>query len=93
MVSIALPVIEADMIEAVGGAASDDDFSVADHTADRLSSTKDDRQRQRPMVVPDDIRPVYVKYRVAWEDRMRQLDESIYIAEELKRQKAETENN
>ena len=64
VVSIALLVIEADMVGAVGGAASDDDFSIADHNADRLSSTKDDRQRQRPVVVPDDISPVYDDYRV-----------------------------
>ena len=82
---------EGDLVGVVGGAESDDDISVADHTADRLSSTKDGRERQGSVVVADDISSVYDRYRVEWEERMMQLKESLYRAKGLVKQNAEKE--
>ena len=66
---------------AVGGVPSDDDTPIPDHLVEIISSTKDGRDGQAQLGIPDDMSPVY----------NRQLEESVYRAEEFEKENAERE--
>ena len=88
--NIVAPVVEAYM-GAVGGVPLDDDTPIPDHLVEIISSTKDGRGGQMQLGIPDDMSHVYNRYRTEWEARMRQLEESVYRAEELEKENAERE--
>ena len=90
VVEMLMPTEEAD-VGAVGGVALEDATPIPEHLVEMLSSTKNARERHAQMEVPDEISPVYDRYRMEWEERMRQLEESIYKADQLERENAERE--